>query len=606
PEPCTYSGGTYTSTGDPTATTATTTAQVRIGFVPYGVNVNVGRILPNNVMANSWVYQSREALHTTKYGYTLDNETAITGWSNWSGTTPTSSSLSDQSTYSGWSDISNSPTTMVINGVTVTKRPSTTQANCPTLNTIGSGSNKMLAYTDSGNVTSTLQSTTNNPPTYVSPGNPAQQTLTYTGTDAHSVSGYKYVWNTSGSGSCRLQLGTRGYNLTRTGGTSTKAIIWTQYDDVFTGSWSYRPIKHDVHSLKAGGSSWNSTITLPYLKTATGPTVTLSGQGSPTTLTLATSATIPWDGCIEEAQTYQNTGADPTTEWGTLNANAYDVNVNLIPDGTSTNPDWSSSVASRDPWLNSATDFGPGTFWGPMLANAGSNPAPSATTVYGAVWVRVDGSGNWTRNASSATSSYGGQNNGNNTTDFKYVCTTSAARKLAEYRTNTDFLAYVNGLAANDVGTYHDIGMLWGGRLISPQGIFASENAAASTGGAIQRHLIFMTDGGTNTVYNNYNAYGLSFYNRYQFSADVSSTSGETSTDNVLNARLLKICSQIKNMNIQLWVVSYGASVNTTTQTRLQTCATDANHFFNAADTPTLISNFQAIAAKISALRLTG
>lgn len=590
PEPCTYSGGTYTSTSDPTATTATTTAQVRIGFVPYGVNVNVGKILPNSVMADDWVYQSREAMTNpnTLYGYTLGTE-STPSWSSWSPAS-TPATYNQASDFSGFSTPGSNQT---YNGHTYLRKDTTLNSStCSGANILAGSSNTLNAIEDvAGTISDAVSST---PPTHPD----ANQTLNHTETDPRTVHGIRYVWKkVSGTNGCWLEVGSASYNRTRTA-TTTASVTWTAYDGTWDGTYSYRAIRQPVSGLKAGSSNWNNSVSIPALTVSNGATVYLSGQSSATTLKYPAAATVTWGGCIEEAHTFQNTDGDPTNDWGTLPADAYDMNVNLIPNGTSTNSDWASSVASSTPSLTSNTSFTPGTFWGPMLAMTGSN----TSTVYGAVWARYTGSNsssNWTQNEVLTATSLS-QNN------YRYVCTSSPARKLAEYRTSSDFLTYVNALNAQDIGTYHDIGLLWGGRLISPEGIFASENAHAPTGGAIQRHLIFMTDGGTNTVYNNYNAYGLSFYNRYQFSADVSSSTGEVSTDNVLNARLINICNQIKNMNIQLWVVSYGASVNTTTQARLQSCATDANHFFNAADTPTLIANFQAIAAKISALRLTG
>ena len=40
--------------------------------------------------------------------------------------------------------------------------------------------------------------------------------------------------------------------------------------------------------------------------------------------------------------------------------------------------------------------------------------------------------------------------------------------------------------------TYHDIGMIWGARFISPRGIFASDNQSAPNGDAIARHIVFI------------------------------------------------------------------------------------------------------------------
>ena len=68
-----------------------------------------------------------------------------------------------------------------------------------------------------------------------------------------------------------------------------------------------------------------------------------------------------------------------------------------------------------------------------------------------------------------------------------------AASKLA-IRTQSDVQSYVNSLIATG-NTYHDLGMAWGARMLSPTGMWASENATAPNGKPVSRHLIFMTDG---------------------------------------------------------------------------------------------------------------
>src|SRR3546814_4366782 len=44
-------------------------------------------------------------------------------------------------------------------------------------------------------------------------------------------------------------------------------------------------------------------------------------------------------------------------------------------------------------------------------------------------------------------------------------------------------------------GTYHDVGMVWGARLLSPTGLFADENATAPNELPLSRLIVFMTDG---------------------------------------------------------------------------------------------------------------
>src|SRR3546814_15349539 len=41
----------------------------------------------------------------------------------------------------------------------------------------------------------------------------------------------------------------------------------------------------------------------------------------------------------------------------------------------------------------------------------------------------------------------------------------------------------------------HDVGMVWGARLLSPTGLFTDENATAPNERPISRHIVFMTDG---------------------------------------------------------------------------------------------------------------
>ena len=60
-----------------------------------------------------------------------------------------------------------------------------------------------------------------------------------------------------------------------------------------------------------------------------------------------------------------------------------------------------------------------------------------------------------------------------------------------------------------DGSTYHDIGMIWGGRLISPTGIFAGENGDVSDNQPTNRNLIFLTDGETAPSDISYSSYGI-------------------------------------------------------------------------------------------------
>ncbi|MEH6663098.1 MAG: pilus assembly protein TadG, partial [Parasphingorhabdus sp.] len=206
---------------------------------------------------------------------------------------------------------------------------------------------------------------------------------------------------------------------------------------------------------------------------------------------------------------------------------------------------------------------------------------------------------------------WGRTSNGNRTTstvstasnlsrNFSYTCA-NEARKLQRWDTPADFDAYLDNLDA--IGsTYHDIGLIWGARLLSPTGIFASENAASDTGGAIDRHLIFMTDGDTTTSSTQYTSYGVEWYDRRRTSSSSAPSNSDLTTQ--VNSRFLAMCNAIKNKNITLWVVSFGNGVSSGSITNLRNCATSGK-FYSASDSAELLTNFRSIANDISQLRLT-
>ena len=547
PEKCDGGNGST----DPQGTSYTGTAQIRLGFVPYAVNVNVGKLLPNEYLADSWNYQTREATVTSVQAWTLGNESAISGWGNWS-SAPTN--LQNADSYSGWGSVAGSGS-VTINGQSYAKqRTGMNSTSCANLNVVGTGNNRMLGYQDSANIQDpSVQNTTNNPPTHPA----TQQVINYTQSDDHTVIGYRYIWASSGrSNVCQLQSATRSYSLTRSGGQSTRPITWKQYDDVIQ-SWTYKKMAlPQIAALKAGGSSWNNSVSLP-IGQIRGDTVKLSGSNASTTLQLRTNVDVTWDGCLEEQQTFQTNNADPINDWNPVPAQALDMDINLIPSTSK-----------------------PGSFWGPMLR--------------GAVWGRHTGSGN---NAKRYLNQLTTSDNLDQNKFVTYSCPTPA-RKLAEYNTVGDLVSYINSFTASG-NTYHDSGMIWGARLLSPTGIFASENQETPKGGAIQRHLIFMTDGNAETAHDYYTSFGLSYWDRRQTTYDPS----VNQTNSLVKGRLSALCTKIKNMNITLWVISYGGGVNTENEDRLKACAT-SGHYYSASNSEALMARFKQIAAEIAELRL--
>lgn len=152
---------------------------------------------------------------------------------------------------------------------------------------------------------------------------------------------------------------------------------------------------------------------------------------------------------------------------------------------------------------------------------------------------------------------------------------------------------YLNGLVASG-GTYHDIGMIWGGRLSSPRGIFA-ENVNRDNV-AVSRHLIFMSDGQMEPYISAYNAYGIeALSNRI---APLNSSTAIVSERHT--ARFRAACEAVKAEGITIWVVAF----DTTLSSNMKACSSDGRAFY-AADTAALQQQFRYIAAQVGNLRLS-
>lgn len=167
------------------------------------------------------------------------------------------------------------------------------------------------------------------------------------------------------------------------------------------------------------------------------------------------------------------------------------------------------------------------------------------------------------------------------------------AQKLAEMSAGSldIYLATLTPSSA----TYHDIGMIWGGRLISPDGLFASENGDASRSKPTNRNLIFLTDGQTEPYDLAYGTYGVDALDQRRWKSGSALTLSET-----IEQRFLAACKEIKKRNITVWVIAFGTELNPA----MTECAGDG-HYFEASDASELSSAFQAIAESFGDLRIS-
>ena len=152
--------------------------------------------------------------------------------------------------------------------------------------------------------------------------------------------------------------------------------------------------------------------------------------------------------------------------------------------------------------------------------------------------------------------------------------------------------SYLNGLVATG-NTYHDIGMIWGGRLSSSRGIFADN--VNKDDKAVSRHLIFMTDGQMEPYIWGNDAYGIEILSNRV--APSGSDTAEVSSRH--SDRFLATCEAIKDQGITVWVIAFG----TTLTQNMTTCSSDGRAFFSS-DTTALRDRFRFIASQVANLRL--
>ena len=152
---------------------------------------------------------------------------------------------------------------------------------------------------------------------------------------------------------------------------------------------------------------------------------------------------------------------------------------------------------------------------------------------------------------------------------------------------------YLNTLYPSG-STYHDIGMIWGGRLLSPTGLFSTENGDLPNG-PTNRNLIFLTDGMTDTLDLSYGAYGVEPIDQRRWSK-----ASTLSLNQIVENRFAAACNEVKKRNITVWIIGFSTTLNPA----MTSCA-GAGHAFSAQNVSQLSAVFSAIAAQLGNLRIS-
>lgn len=286
-----------------------------------------------------------------------------------------------------------------------------------------------------------------------------------------------------------------------------------------------------------------------------------------------TGTTSTWQGCIEERDTTPGASSFDQTS----------LPADLDPDLTPTN----DNTRWRPMWPDVIYYRGTST----AAVNNGVTYSGNNTTPYGDYYINTyyDGATTPLTNMIANPNPAWAQN-----IALGYVSCGKKVQRLKKL-SRDDVSNYVN---ASDFraqgGTYHDTGMIWGTRLISPNGIFAADTAPWPGRTAPNRYIVFMTDGDMSPNYDLYGMYGIERYDKRVTGGD----SSDQLDDH--NARFLAECAAAKARNIKVFVIGFGQTLTT----QLTSCASPGQAYY-ASDNPSLQTAFKTIANQVAMLRVS-
>ena len=142
--------------------------------------------------------------------------------------------------------------------------------------------------------------------------------------------------------------------------------------------------------------------------------------------------------------------------------------------------------------------------------------------------------------------------------------------------------------------TYHDLGMIWGTRMISNGGIWGLSNPDTYKQIGVQRYLIYMTDGLMQTDRDSYSSYGLEVYDKRVGATSDGDNNGRHTK------RFLMACNAAKAKSISIWTIAFG----TGRVDSLDKCASSVDQSSIADSSDDLIQRFATIGKSIGALRI--
>lgn len=256
-----------------------------------------------------------------------------------------------------------------------------------------------------------------------------------------------------------------------------------------------------------------------------------------------TPISYTWNGCIEERDTVATGSVSYSNLLGMSPSDAQDLNIDKLPQ-----------------------DGDEATKWGPMWPEL--------------AYYRLNSYNNLTNEPETTRG-----------TKAQSFCPQRA--QLLQEMEQSSFYNYADSLVAAG-STYHDLGLMWGLRLNSPEGPWQElVNATPTNGAKVARHIIFMTDGMMEPNYAIQSTYGVEWHDR-RITDDGYSNLAARHT-----ARFRALCDVAKAKGFRVWVIAFASSFTSD----LTYCASSNSSFF-ATNATQLNSAFQDIAKSVGELRV--
>jgi hypothetical protein len=187
-------------------------------------------------------------------------------------------------------------------------------------------------------------------------------------------------------------------------------------------------------------------------------------------------------------------------------------------------------------------------------------------------------------------------------TDLNVKACPKPAVHMTAWASTAAFDAEVNKITTGAGYTYHDIGMIWGTRMIAGQGVFGSRNPDTFNAVKVRRTIVLVTDGLLNAETEVYGAYGVE---RYE--GRVHGTGANTAAEYELRhkKRFTLMCEVAKSapINADVWVIAV-LPTTTAVDATMTTCASNSAQVIKVSDTTALNNAFKAVSDKVGNLRI--